>query len=215
MNRVYWSAAAILGLAGIISYILWLNEFPPTWDLDKGESISSVRVFLTTPFSIVIVGTLLTIPIALSKRDRLSEVGKTRNMAIMGVLYVPILTLSLQVLMPLMLYDIIEKNDAQLFTFLLTALFFLVMGNYVVTAKPGSKIGFRNRWTLSDPQIWTKTHRFLGRSLIIGTLLMVPSSLIIEPKYVVYALVVMAIFIKATTWLYARSLVQRLSLKNT
>ena len=60
MNRVYWQAAGLLGLSAVISLVLWLNGFPPEWDTDKGETVSAVRNFLTTPFAIVGVGTGLT-----------------------------------------------------------------------------------------------------------------------------------------------------------
>ena len=159
MNRTYVIAAGLLGLAAAISIGLWMTGFPPEWDTDKGERISSVRNFLTTPLAIVGVGTVLSAVIAWFKRGRLTESGKVKRIAMMGVLFMPILTLFLQIVMPLMIYDVIDDRGADYALAGLMVLFFLVMGNYIVTAPFEGRIGFRNKWTLSDPVIWSRTHK--------------------------------------------------------
>jgi len=213
MTRTYWMAASILGLAAMISLGLWVSGFPPEWDLDKGESVSGVRMFLTAPMRIVAVGTVLTIIVALSKRQFSNE-GKAGRLSVTAVLFTPILTLFLQVAMPLMIYDVIGENDADVALGLLVAGFFLIMGNYIVTAPFGGKVGFRNQWTLSDPRIWARTHRFLGRSLVLGTLMLIPVFLLLKPSFAIYAPLFLALPLKGVSWLYSRSLSQRLGLRS-
>jgi len=215
MNRAYWQAASLLGMAALISSFLWLYGFPPEWDLDKGENVSAIRVFLTTPFSIVAVGTCLTVLAAFGKRDKLGTSGKTQRIALTSFLLIPVLTLFLQAIMPLLLYDVIGENGADLIFFLIPVSFFLIMGNYIVTAEYDSRIGLRNKWTLSDPIVWARTHRFFGRSLVTGALLTVPLALFIKSEYATYTLVGIAISLKFFAYLHARSLGQRLALRNT
>ena len=215
MNRVYWQAAGLLGLSAVISLVLWLNGFPPEWDTDKGETVSAVRNFLTTPFAIVGVGTGLTLLQLLFKRGALNTSGKARSIVVMSVLFMPILTLFLQVMMPLALYDLVGSGGLEMAFLFLVAAFFVIMGNYVVTAPYQSRIGLRNKWTLADPMVWARTHRFFGRSLVIGILLTLPACLIINGEYATYGLVGMALLLKSVAWLYARSLSQRLALRNT
>ena len=117
--------------------------------------------------------------------------------------------------MPLMLYDVIGEREADYAFAGLSVLFFLVMGNYIVTAPFEARIGFRTKWTLSDPVVWAKTHRFLGRNLVFGALLTLPLFAVIDADYVLYAPIVFAVLLKGIAWLYARSLSQRLALRNT
>jgi len=214
MRRIYFIAAGLLALSASISLWLWANGFPPEWSTDKGETVSGVRAFLTAPLRIVAVGTVLTILMAWVKRSLLPEAGKVRAIVAMGVLAMPVLTLFLQVIMPLMLYDVIGEVEADYALAGLVILFFLIMGNYVVTAPFEARVGFRNKWTLSDPIIWTRTHRFLGRSLVTGALLTIPLLAVIHTDYVIYTPIIIAIFLKATAYLYARSLGQRLALRD-
>ena len=145
MNRVYWQAAGLLGLSAVISLVLWLNGFPPEWDTDKGETVSAVRNFLTTPFAIVGVGTGLTLLQLLFKRGALNTSGKARSIVVMSVLFMPVLTLFLQVMMPLALYDLVGSGGLEMSFLFLVAAFFVIMGNYVVTAPYQSRMGLRNR----------------------------------------------------------------------
>lgn len=215
MNRTYWTAAGLLGLAGAISLGLWGAGFPPEWDTDKGETVSAVRSFLTTPFAIVGVGTGLTLLVAFLKRGALNVPGKARSIAVMSVLFMPVLTLFLQVMMPLALYDVIGAGGIETLFLLVVAAFFLAMGNYIVTAPYQSRMGLRNKWTLADPAIWARTHRFFGRSLVAGTLLMLPACLLIGGEYATYGLVGAVIVLKLFAVLYARTLSQKLALRST
>jgi len=214
MRNIYFIAAGLLLLSAVISLWLWANGFPPEWDTDKGETVSAVRTFLTAPLRIVAVGTVLSLVVAWAKRRRLPEEGKVRVIVAMGVLSMPVLTLFLQVVMPLMLYDVIGEVEADYALAGLVILFFLIMGNYVVTAPFKARLGFRNKWTLSDRTIWTRAHRFLGRSLVLGALLTIPLLAIIPNDYVIYAPIIVAGLLKLTTYFYARSLGQRLALRD-
>ena len=215
MNRVYWQAAGLLGLSAVISLVLWLNGFPPEWDTDKGETVSAVRRFLTTPFTIVGMGTGFTLLVMLMKRGALKASGKSRSIVVMSVLFMPILTLFMQVMMPLAIYDVVGSGGPEIAFVFVVASFFLIMGNYVVTAPYQSRMGLRNKWTLADPTVWARTHRFFGRSLVAGVLLALPLCLMVLGEFATYGLIGVVLLLKSVAWLYARSLSQRLALRNT
>lgn len=50
-------------------------------------------------------------------------------------------------------------------------LLFLVMGNVMGTVKHNFFVGIRTPWTLSDEEVWTKTHRLASRTWVAGALL--------------------------------------------
>lgn len=215
MNRTYITALGLLGISALISTALWLNGFPPEWDTEKGEVTSAIRRFLTAPYAIVATGSFMTLITIPAKRAKLRSSGKSRQIAVMSVLLIPILTLFLQIVMPLMLYDVVGEWGAEFLFLLVAAVFFLTIGNYIVTAEYGSRIGLRNKWTLADPLVWTKTHRFFGRSLVLGTLIILPIGLLVKPEYATYTLVGIAVSLKLIALLYARSLSHRLALRST
>lgn len=51
--------------------------------------------------------------------------------------------------------------------FLLLALLFGFLGNYMPKLKPSPVIGIRTPWTLRSEEVWVKTHRLGGRLLLV------------------------------------------------
>ena len=49
--------------------------------------------------------------------------------------------------------------------------FFIFLGNYMQSVKPNYFIGIRTPWTLDSESVWRKTHRFGGRLMMIGGIL--------------------------------------------
>lgn len=47
-----------------------------------------------------------------------------------------------------------------------TGLLLTLSGNYMGKTRSNFVIGIRNRWTLSDEQVWDRTHRLAGRVLV-------------------------------------------------
>ncbi|WP_172194833.1 SdpI family protein [Saccharibacillus qingshengii] len=49
----------------------------------------------------------------------------------------------------------------------------ILIGNLLFRTRPNVTFGIRSRWTLSDPRVWTATHRFAGLSFIAAGLLLI------------------------------------------
>ncbi|MFI8708247.1 SdpI family protein [Bacillus sp. NPDC077411] len=58
------------------------------------------------------------------------------------------------------------------FSGLLVGILFLVIGNYLPQCKPNYFIGIRTPWTLSNEEVWRKTHRFSGKVFMILGIIM-------------------------------------------
>ncbi|WP_342416652.1 SdpI family protein [Paenibacillus sp. FSL R10-2782] len=50
----------------------------------------------------------------------------------------------------------------------LIGLMLLVLGNYLTQVQPNFTFGIRTPWTLSNPEVWRKTHRFGGPMMMLG-----------------------------------------------
>lgn len=215
MNRTYWMALVLIILTGVFSPGLWVPNFPPEWSTDKGPFIAMLRAALTTPFVLAFCAAILTLPVALGKRVHLEADTKTRPMAIAIVLVTPFAFFCLQVMMPFMLNDKVSGESVQLFFLGFMTIFFLTMGNYVAIAPYKGRMGFRTKATLSNKVIWAKTHRFLGRNLVLLTLSVGPAALIlVGPQPAQWLLIGAIVMLKLATYIYARQLAARHRLRS-
>lgn len=69
----------------------------------------------------------------------------------------------------------------------LLGLLYLFLGNQEGKVKPNGSIGLRNRWTLTDPDVWNRTHRLSGKLLFVSGLLVLLTSFLL-PEAVSYLL---------------------------
>lgn len=57
---------------------------------------------------------------------------------------------------------------------------FAMLGNYFPTVRPNYFIGIRTPWTLENEGVWKKTHRIAGRLWVVGGLLIVILSFVVQ-----------------------------------
>lgn len=53
-----------------------------------------------------------------------------------------------------------------------TGVLLLAIGNYLGKARQNGFIGVKTPWTLADATVWDKTHRFTGRGMVLGGLVL-------------------------------------------
>ena len=70
-------------------------------------------------------------------------------------------------------YDI-PMNSTPL---ILVGLLFIVIGNYLPQCKPNYFVGIKTPWTLSNEEVWRKTHRFSGKVFVVLGIIMILSIL--------------------------------------
>ena len=76
----------------------------------------------------------------------------------------------------LLLYD--DLSWARMLLALL-GLLYLFLGSEEGKVKPNTDTGIRNRWTLTDPDVWNRTHRLSGKLLFASGLLVLLSSFLL------------------------------------
>ncbi|MED1411802.1 MULTISPECIES: SdpI family protein [Bacillus] len=59
--------------------------------------------------------------------------------------------------------------------YIIVGLLFIVMGNYLPQCKPNYFVGIKTPWTLSNEEVWRKTHRFSGKVFVILGVIMILS----------------------------------------
>jgi uncharacterized membrane protein len=79
----------------------------------------------------------------------------------------------------------------------------LITGNYMNSIKPNYFIGIRTPWTLEDPDVWKKTHRFSSKLWIVGGLIMIISSLFLKPEDSVFVIIIATVLLAVIPLLYS------------
>jgi len=212
MTRTVHLAIAILGLTALIGLGLWVFDVAPYQTASQAD-VTTARRVISFPLFSAGLGSLITAIIVASKRGAFQGT-KSDMLPMTGILVVPFVALLLQILAPLSSLGLIGDNGANTIFLVLLATFFLIVGNFVVTVPMGSRLGFSNAWTLSHPTVWIKTHRFLGRNMVIAVLLVTPIAYILIPDNATWALIGAVIVVKVATYFYARNLSRQIVLKD-
>lgn len=69
--------------------------------------------------------------------------------------------------------------DVVRMVFLAVAALLIAVGNYLGKIRHNQLFGVRTRWTLGDARVWDKTHRVVGRLMVLGGLGLVAACIFI------------------------------------
>src|SRR5690349_17039590 len=68
-----------------------------------------------------------------------------------------------------------------------TGLLLALIGNELGRVQPNWFVGIRTPWTLADPEVWRRTHRFGGRAMFVAGLLATAAALLLPLAAGTYA----------------------------
>ena len=96
---------------------------------------------------------------------------------------------SLFVCSTIYMYNAGYQLNVQYLCVILVGILYLILGNFIPKIKPNYSIGFRVPWALCDSENWYHTHRFGGKCMVIGGIVLIATS----PFQNVWILLVLAI----------------------
>lgn len=82
-----------------------------------------------------------------------------------------------------------------------------VIGNFMPQIRDNYFIGIRTPWTLANPVVWQRTHRFSGKMWVVGGLLIALAAFMpgtLSPGVIITALIIIAIVPLVYSWLISR-----------
>ncbi|MFJ8528260.1 SdpI family protein [Bacillus sp. NPDC094106] len=127
-------------------------------------------MLLTLGIMIVSYGLLIVIPKVDPRKTNYDKFSKSFTMISYSILFVLFLV-NILVLATALGYKIPMNSAPNI----IVGILFLVIGNYLPQCKPNFFIGIRNAWTLSNEEVWRKTHRFSGKVFVVVGLMMIIS----------------------------------------
>ena len=173
-----WYVILVLAAPFIASIYLW-NDMPdivPTHFNAQGEADDYgpkwINAFLLPGISVLTYLFLLIIP-AIDPKKRIERTQKpiTAIRVIISIFLAGIYTIVM-----MKTFNVDAKIDQ--FVFVGVGLLIVVVGNYMNSIKPNYFIGLRTPWTLENPEVWKRTHRFSSKLWIIGGSFMIISTFI-------------------------------------
>ena len=197
-------AICIITLTALIGLVLYMNGFPPEREGLVGIKKIANKI-MTFPLFFAGIGALLSFPIILRKREELNAPrSKSRNAVVVCALMPPIFVLFIQIALPLERYGFMSDTAGDLLVLIFTACVLAVGGNYLSIIPYKARMGFKNKWTLSDPVVWTKTHRFLGKYILLTALFVTPIAAMIDRENAIVMLAFAVIGVKISAFIYSR-----------
>ncbi len=90
--------------------------------------------------------------------------------------------------------------------FIVLSILMIVMGNYMPTFKRNWFLGIKTPWTVSNEEVWNKTHRLGGKLFIVAGVLGLVESLLLSTNYIFFAGVMVAALGSTiySYWLYKK-----------
>jgi uncharacterized membrane protein len=92
---------------------------------------------------------------------------------------------------------------------------FSILGNYMISIKPNWFVGIRTPWTLSNPEVWRKTHIWGGRLMFVTGIIGFVLILILPPSASSVVVFVAVGLLVCFAFLYSYILFKRMSEENT
>ncbi|MCP1165957.1 MULTISPECIES: SdpI family protein [Bacillus] len=147
------------------------EEVPSHWNL-AGEvdgHMSKMGMMIFDVAIMVFIYALLTLlPKIDPKHENYEKFSKGYNVINYSVLFLLFLVSIIGIGAGLG-YDIPMNSTPHI----LVGLLFIVIGNYLPQCKPNYFVGIKTPWTLSNEEVWRKTHRFSGKVFVaLGIIMM-------------------------------------------
>lgn len=180
---------------GVVAYPHLPAEIPMQWGLDGGvNSYGSKLIALSTMSGILVMmyGFLIFLPMVDPKKENYKRFTKTYYIIIYSIMGFMLAFQALSIFASLH-----DNFDVSIVVPALAGFLFIIIGNYMQRAKQNFFLGIRTPWTLTNEEVWRKTHR-LGSKLFVvaGICLMISGFLPSTFRGpIMLAVIVMTVFI--------------------
>lgn len=158
----------ILMMGSFIGVLLVLPSLPDRipihWNVngqvDNYGSKESLILLGILPLALYLL--FLVIPIIDPRKDNYEKHEKAYRMTKIGIIL-----MMMAVAWITILYTFGLISDVDKLVIVLVGLLFLVIGNYMRQIRSNFFFGIKNPWTLSNEEVWKKTHRLGGIAFIV------------------------------------------------
>ncbi|HTX49099.1 MAG TPA: SdpI family protein [Caulobacteraceae bacterium] len=135
--------------------------------------------------AVLVLGIFATLPLRSRRLARSADAY--------GLLVIGLAALFLTAQAALIVQAIDPSFDVLRWIYLAAAVLLLLVGNILGKLRQNSVLGVRTRWTRADARVWDKTHRFAGRAMVAGALVLAAVALFVPDHRLLIAAFVLAV----------------------
>jgi uncharacterized membrane protein len=161
-------AAAVYGLTPAPFVVSWDMHGQPAGIANRGVAL------ITLPLIAILLTVVFAILPAVAPGSRLKRSGAAWTavwMAVIGqLLFTQLLLVAANLGFPI---------DVLRLCALCVAVVQFVAGNWLGKVRRNAIFGLRTPWTLANERVWDRTHRFAGRLMVLGALVLAAISLVL------------------------------------
>lgn len=183
MNKIFkqeniklWILFAVTMLIGLISYNYLPEQIPTHFDVAGNPDDYSGRIFIFLE-PLIILFMIVGAEIARNVDPKKNSYSKFNKQYYLIFFLVSLLMLGVQLYTIAFSLNMKILNISILMPFAV-GLLITIIGNSMPKFKQNFYAGIRTSWTLSDEEVWFKTHRLGGKVWFFGGILMMISSIL-------------------------------------
>lgn len=175
-NIKLWILFAATLIIGLVSYSKLPEQIPIHFDAAGNVDNYGGRIYIFLEPAVILF-MIITAEVAKNIDPKKSAYNKFNKQYYLIFFLVSILMLLVQLYTLAYSLNIKTLNISILMPFVV-GLLFTFIGNSMPKFKQNFYAGIRTSWTLSDEEVWFKTHRFGGKVWFIGGIIMMISSIL-------------------------------------
>ena len=193
-----WPLYALLAVVTVLTAAVYHQlpaEVPIHWNWRGEVDNMATRLVAVLLLPATAVGIHLLSVVTLAIDPKLGRGGQSETTLRLFRLAGPVFSLGLHVvLLAIWLGHDVQITDV---VYAATGVLFAVLGNVMGRLPPNYVVGIRLPWTLEDPMVWKRTHRFAGRLWFMGGCALLFSPLLVASLQFVYFMAITALLVIA------------------
>nr|WP_312578093.1 SdpI family protein [Sedimentibacter sp.] len=175
-NIKLWILFAVTIIIGLVSYRYLPEQIPMHFDIagNVDRYGGRIQIFLSP---LIIFFMIIVAEVARNVDPKKNSYNKFNKQYYLIFFIVSLLMLGIQLYTLAFSFNMNVVSISLLMPFAV-GLLFTIIGNSMPKFKQNFYAGIRTSWTLSDEEVWVKTHRFGGKIWFVGGILMMISSIL-------------------------------------
>lgn len=201
-----WIPLILIGISvliSVVSYPFLPEQVPTHWNIEGEVDDYSSKLFnaVFLPGMLIFMYVLLIVlPKIDPKKENYKKFSSTYYITMIATIIVLVIVQLISTLVALG-YDL----NISLIASLLIGLLFIVIGNYLPRARQNFFMGVRTPWTLSNENVWDRTHRLVSKVFVIAGILMILSvflPLSIQGYFIIIVIAILVIIPFVSSYIF-------------
>jgi uncharacterized membrane protein len=138
------------------------------------------------------IGAVVVLGLAFASRRAPNRKGLDASAEALGVVLIGVAAIFLVSEAAVVARAMDRNFDLIRWLFLAIGVLFVVVGNFLGKVRHNYLIGVRTPWTLRNERVWDKTHRFTGRLMVLGGVVLAASAVLAPGHDILIGVLVLA-----------------------